>query len=59
MGRKDNIKRLKELTEKLAKKKKVKKSVKKKKVDADINKDGKVDEKDIEIVKKQAKKKKS
>ena len=61
MKRRDNIKRMKALMDELRKGKKKpskkkeskkKKEEKKSKVDADVNKDGKVDEKDLSIVKK-------
>jgi hypothetical protein len=51
--------KMRQLMESLKSKKaepKKKKAAKKKKVDADVNKDGKVDEKDVSIVKEAAKK---
>ncbi len=62
MSKRDEIKRKKELLKELMSGKKVKvkkiKKKKEKKIDADVNHDGVVDEKDIKEVKKKMKKKK-
>lgn len=59
MKRRDNIERMKRLMDELLKGKKPAKKAKakkEKKIEADVNKDGKVDEKDLDLVSKAIKK---
>ena len=59
MKRQDNVKRMKELMEELRKgKKPVLKKKEEPKLDLDVNDDGKIDDADVELVKKAARKKK-